>query len=78
MDDFHLVLQKEGSGYHYYLDGQEVRPGELLELQIDSDWVLGRYEWCFHPETRPYLVIDKDKDDSVTLTEHSLLRWPKK
>ena len=78
MDDFHLELRQEGSGYHHYLDGRAIRSGDLLELQIDADWVLGCYEWCFSLDTRPYLVIDRDKDDTVTLNERSLLRWPRK
>ena len=77
MDDFHLALRQEGGGYHHYLDGRAVHSGDQLELNIDGKWVLGRYEWSFHTETRPYLVVDSNTDDTITLSEHSLLRWPK-
>lgn len=77
MDNYHLVLQQEGHGYRHYLDDREVYPGTMLELQVGTDWVLGRFQWNFDHETRPYLVIDADRDDTISLSEHSILRWPK-
>ena len=76
MDDFHLDLQQEGDGYRYYVDGQKLHPGDILELQIGSDWIVGRYEWCFKPDVRPYLIIDREKDDTVTLDDHCVVRLP--
>ena len=78
MDDYHLDLQEEGNSYRHYLNGQKVHPGDTLELQIDGNWMPGRYEWCFMPNVNPYLVLDADKDDSISLSQRSMLRWPRR
>jgi hypothetical protein len=41
-------------GLRYYLAGEGVHVGDLLELKLDDrSWALGRYEWNCRPENRP-------------------------
>jgi hypothetical protein len=71
-----LELRSEESGYRHYLAGQAVRAGTILELQTDSGWITGRYEWSYNPDSKPYLVVDSDTDRAVGLGPDSRLRWP--
>ena len=69
--------ENEGSsGYRHYLEGRAVHAGSLLEVLTRGGWVLGRYEWSFHPERRPYLVTNAETDEAILLNSESLLRCP--
>lgn len=58
----------------HYLAGQPVHCGNILELCIDGEWIIGRYEWTGRPEELPTFEVDGRVqwiDDSC------LVRWPK-
>lgn len=72
-----LILQHEG-GYRHYLLGRAVHAGTRLELLTDNGWVTGRYEWRFHPDIKPYLVLNTETGETVVLEYDAELRWPEK
>lgn len=40
----------------YFLDGQALRPGDAIELQLgDGQWLAGVYEWSGNPSRWPGL-----------------------
>jgi hypothetical protein len=72
-----LELRHEGpSGYRHYLNGRAVHAGTLLELLTDSGWLLGRYEWSFRRERSPYLVINDECSQAISIDTDAILRWP--
>jgi hypothetical protein len=59
----------------HYLAGRPVHCGDLLEIYIDEQWVLGRYEWTGKPEELPTLKFDADV---MRIDDECLVRWPMK
>lgn len=60
--------------YRYYLDGDPVNCGTVLELFEDGGWMIGRFEWSGDPADTPTFHIG---ERIISLTEQSLLRWSK-
>jgi hypothetical protein len=58
--------------HRYYLDGDPVNCGTVLELFDAGDWILGRFEWSGNPADAPTFRIG---ERIVSLSERSLLRW---
>lgn len=57
----------------HYLVGKPVHCGDILELHVDGDWVIGRYEWTGKPEELPTF----EYDGGITrIGEECLVRWP--
>lgn len=70
-----LELRNEGfDGYRHYLADSPVHAGDSLELWKDGQWIRGRYEWVYKPETPPAFYITDD--DGLFLAQESVLRWP--
>jgi hypothetical protein len=59
----------------HYLEGLPVHCGEILQLQIDGQWVTGRYEWGGTPEDVPTFHYD---GGVLWIDDNCLVRWPKK
>lgn len=57
----------------HYLSGFPVHCGEMLEVYIDGEWLLGRYEWTTISGDDPTLTVS---DRVFWLDESQLLRWP--
>jgi hypothetical protein len=60
--------------HRYYLDGEPVNCGTLLELFDAGDWSVGRFEWSGIPTDAPTFHIG---ERVIGLTRDRLLRWPK-
>ncbi len=75
-----LELRKEPSGLRYYLAGEPVHAGDLLEILLDDgSWALGRYEWNYQNGQWPWFYVDTDSGSMIDLNpERSRLRWPQK
>jgi len=75
-----LELRTEAGGLRYYLQGNPIHAGELLELLLDDgSWALGRYEWNYRKEEWPWFYVDTETGGTVDLNpEKSLLRWPER
>ena len=56
-----------------YLAGRPVYRGDILELQFDGDWIIGRYEWTGKPEERPTFEYDAG---IMRIDDECLVRWP--
>jgi hypothetical protein len=71
-----LVLGDDGGGPRYFLDGQPVHAGTLLELlEPDGTWMLGRYEWSRRRGECPRFCYDNNTPP-VMLGVDARLRWP--
>lgn len=62
-----LELRQEESGPRYYLQGQGIHAGDLLELRVydgpaaetaREKWIRGRYEWSYARADRPTFHTD--------------------
>jgi hypothetical protein len=60
----------------HYLDGRPVHTGDLLERRSFEDvWVLGRYEWNWPLEARPFFH-EVGGSEPWELGDAAELRWP--
>lgn len=57
----------------HYLAGRPVHCGDNLELHIDGDWTIGRYEWTGKPEELPTFEYD---GGVMRIGDECLVRWP--
>ena len=57
----------------HYLAGQPVHCGDQIEIYIDGDWKLGRYEWTGDESDEPTL---ETSGRVFWLNGTQLLRWP--
>jgi hypothetical protein len=58
--------------HRYYLDGEPINCGTLLEIFEAGTWAIGRFEWSGDPADPPTFHIG---ERIISLTENSLLRW---
>lgn len=70
-----LVLGRDGGGLRYFLDGQPVPAGVMLEMRVGARWTRVRFEtsfslepvaWIYEGGSRSYRAIASDR-----------FRWPK-
>ena len=66
-----LEARVERGGLRHYLEGQPVHCGELLEMERQGRWVLGRYE---RSGSLAGLLIQQD--EVIMLSESDIFRWP--
>lgn len=71
-----LTLNWQSDGPRYYVDGEPVHAGDLLEVQLDDgSWVVVRFEYHWDKKQNtidPFLIIA----DGQLLPADSLCRWP--
>ena len=65
---YYVTLEKR-----HYLGGFPVHCGEMLEVYIDGEWLLGRYDWTAMPGDEPTIEL---YDRVLWLDGTQLLRWP--
>lgn len=57
----------------HYLAGQSVHCGDKLELYLDGQWRVGRYEWTGKPDDLP--TFDHESG-TLRIDDQCLIRWP--
>ena len=57
----------------HYLAGQPVHCGDNLELYLDGQWRIGRYEWTGKPDDLPTFDLESD---TLRIDDQCLIRWP--
>ena len=57
----------------HYLAGQPVHCGDILELYLDGQWRIGRYEWTGKPDDLP--TFDHESG-TLRINDQCLIRWP--
>ena len=57
----------------HYLADRPVHCGDMLELYLDGQWVVGRYEWTGKPEELPTFEYD---GGVRRIDAECLVRWP--
>jgi len=57
----------------HYLAGQPVHCGDNLELYLDGQWRIGRYEWTGKPDDLP--TFDHESA-TLRIDDRCLIRWP--
>ena len=76
-----MELRTEAGRTSHYLDGHEVRDGDVLELLTSGEcWIRGRYEWSGKVSDRPrffFRVGDAAPEVSIHLPEKAQLRRPR-
>lgn len=73
-----LELRSEGmDGWRYYLSGEGIRAGDLLEMQAHGGaWKVVRYEWNYLPDTKPTLFTRESA--GFALPDQAHFRWPQR
>jgi hypothetical protein len=73
-----LELCNEGmDGWRYYLSGEGIRAGDLLEMQAHSGaWTVVRFEWNYCPDTKPTLFTREGT--TFALPDQVRFRWPQR
>lgn len=66
-----LEVRSEVGGLRHYLEGEPVHCGELLEIQQEGRWRLGRYE---RSGAKAGLFLSEQ--EVIFLSASDLLRWP--
>lgn len=68
-----LELIHESGGPRYYLDGQPIHAGDVLEVWRDGAWHCVRFEWCHLQEITPVLYYSDDR--GWLMRDDELMRW---
>ena len=87
----HLEPREELGGLRYYLAGEGIHAGEILEILLpDGAWLEGRYEWDFRRDARPLFFTalggDWEREPeryeqlqaAMRIPEAATLRWPRR
>lgn len=70
-----LQLHSDASGLHHSLAGKPLRPGDVIEVLVNGQWVNVQYRWCGEADICPFGIIDMDAT-TVTLRADTHVRWP--
>lgn len=71
-----FTFRSGSPGERYYLDGQGVHAGDLLEMRLDDGaWTHVRYEWNPHWQEPPVLIVNEETD--LRLNDAMRFRWPR-
>lgn len=57
----------------HYLADRPVHCGDILELHVGGDWIIGRYEWTGKIDERPTFDYD---GGIMRIDDECLVRWP--
>jgi len=66
-------------GDRYYLDGQGIHAGDLLEMQLDDGaWQHVRYEYTWNPNGQTLeVILHFQEDRGIRLPVNGRFRWPR-
>lgn len=72
-----LEIRLDVGGLRHYLCGEPIHAGDQLSIRLgDGTWVVGRYEWSYLEDDLPFVVLDSETDEAVSLRTETHCRWP--
>lgn len=69
-----VMLIRENDG-RLVLDDVPIHAGDVLEVWLDGQWVVCRFEWMHLPELTPALFFS---EKGQVMQGDELLRWPQR
>jgi hypothetical protein len=74
-----LTFQWRSPGLRYYLDGEGIHAGDMLEMQLDDGaWKRARYEYTWNPVTQTLeAFLHFSEERCIPLPIQARFRWPR-
>ena len=75
--DGEMTFTRRSPGSHYFLQGEPIHAGDVLELLLDDgEWQPVRFEWSTEPDRKPIVVINQET--ALALPDQARFRWPQR
>lgn len=72
----YLRLHSDASGLRFYLDGEPVNCGDIIEVLHHGQWIKVQFGWSGTPDNLAFGIIDFEQT-TITLKPETLVRWPR-